>query len=303
MVTFLQIQFDDDFEAKQYLRNNRSSGQKSLRCFPRCCDRGHQAQGFCGTPIYAVATLQKTSVPIERVMMVAEIRPELEPGLTAFVGQQLPKQEILECIRSDINKKDPDAKTRFALLPGEFRLLSETAETYSVGIMLNDPLHSYDYSWKSNRWASGTTTHVVDVIALSDDSLGKTGPGPHTITVLTTASSPSFVVASTKKAKVPTTTTDDEQPAKAEKKRKQAPASLKAGPAPSRKKLMDKLVPARELPMAGSGKGSCMIDCLIVFLSVVVIVNCLLLCMIRCQYLITTLTDLVFYFLGFVLFY
>ena len=246
MVHFMELQFDDNFHGEQFLRNNRSTGQKSLRCFPRCCDQGHKAQGFCGSPIYATAVFQKTSVPLERVMIVGEIRPELEPGLAKDVGSRLPKEEILNCIRSESNKKSPES-ARAELLPGEFRILSETAETYSVGIVLNEALHSYDYSWKSNRWASGTVTHVVDVIALSDDSLGKAEPGPHTITVLTSASSAPFVVASTKKS------TATAIPTIAGEKRKQAPARVSVGPSQPRGGYKDKRHPFQQ-PMAEGGE-------------------------------------------------
>ena len=201
MVYFLELKFDDEFCGKTYLRNNRSTGQKSLRCFPRCCDQGHKKQGFCGTPIFATAVIQKTNanvpIEIERVMIVGEIRPENEPGLALICGQKIAKNEILECIRSARNKP---TNAKYELLAGEFRVLSETDDTYSLGIMLNEALHSYDYSWKSNRWASGTVTHVIDVIALSDDD--NNAPGPHTISVLTSASSAPFVVASTKKTTV-----------------------------------------------------------------------------------------------------
>ena len=137
---FQSLQFDDPFGC-QYLRNNRSTGQKSLRCFPRCCDQGHKAQGFCGSPVYATAVLQKTVVPIERVMMVGEIRPELDPGLALLVGQQVPKQDLLGCIRKETRNKEFPATNE--LIPGEFRIMNETAETYTVAIMLNVALHRF----------------------------------------------------------------------------------------------------------------------------------------------------------------
>ena len=174
MVLFMSITFEDHFLGEQFLRNNRSTGQKSLRCFPRCCDAGHKAQGFCGAPIYATAILQKTSIPLDRVMVIGEIRPEIEPGLSKDVGERVPKVDVLSAIRSDANKK---AEHRAELIAGEIRVLNETADTYEVGIVLNQGLHSYDYSWKSNRWASGTVTHVVDVIFLADEHpMGKVRP-------------------------------------------------------------------------------------------------------------------------------
>ena len=33
----------------QYIRNNKSNGQKNIRCFPRCAKTGHRKAGFCGS--------------------------------------------------------------------------------------------------------------------------------------------------------------------------------------------------------------------------------------------------------------
>lgn len=39
---------------REYLRNNKSTDAKNLRCFPRCKDEakgGHSDRGFCGNNI------------------------------------------------------------------------------------------------------------------------------------------------------------------------------------------------------------------------------------------------------------
>ena len=90
-----------------------------------------------------MAVLLKTSVPIERVMIVGEIRPKDEPRLASFVGQQLPKQEILNCFRYEARNTTPNSKAEHELIPGEFRLISETAETYTVAIVINEALHRF----------------------------------------------------------------------------------------------------------------------------------------------------------------
>ena len=36
-----------------YIRNNKSNGQKNIRCFPRCALTGHRVAGFCGSGIKA----------------------------------------------------------------------------------------------------------------------------------------------------------------------------------------------------------------------------------------------------------
>jgi hypothetical protein len=34
-----------------YVRNNKSKTKKNMRCFPQCCESGHNMKGFCGMPI------------------------------------------------------------------------------------------------------------------------------------------------------------------------------------------------------------------------------------------------------------
>ena len=39
---------------EKYIRNNRGSGRKNLRCFPKCSNMGHIDRGFCGNEIHVV---------------------------------------------------------------------------------------------------------------------------------------------------------------------------------------------------------------------------------------------------------
>ena len=43
--------------ASRYQRNNKRSGIKNLRCFPRC-SYPHRSQGFCGQPVVVRFTLR-----------------------------------------------------------------------------------------------------------------------------------------------------------------------------------------------------------------------------------------------------
>ena len=47
----ISIEYIDMPEALSYLRNNKSSQIKRLRCFPSCNPTGHKAQGFCGSAV------------------------------------------------------------------------------------------------------------------------------------------------------------------------------------------------------------------------------------------------------------
>jgi hypothetical protein len=51
MTTSVGLHFAAGCMAASYSRNNKESGQKNLRCFPRCDARGHVERGFCGVPL------------------------------------------------------------------------------------------------------------------------------------------------------------------------------------------------------------------------------------------------------------
>jgi len=76
-------------------------------------------------------------------MIVAEIRPEQSTThLASMVGQQMSTEEILECIRlPSSNKKFSPGSTQ--LFAGEFRVMSETEETYNVAIVINEALQRF----------------------------------------------------------------------------------------------------------------------------------------------------------------
>lgn len=113
-------------------------------------------------------------------------------------------------------------------------------------LCLSFPFLSYDYDWKSNRWASGTVTHVVDIIALSDDN-NETGI-PHTITILTCATSPSFFIASTKKSTI--TATNRPGMSMVGEKRKQQSVGINVGPSPSRQPTFKHIQHMSQFPIA-----------------------------------------------------
>jgi hypothetical protein len=54
----LSFEFDasNDFQPG-YLRNNKSTASKNLRCFPSCSHMGHQERGFCGRSITGSLTV------------------------------------------------------------------------------------------------------------------------------------------------------------------------------------------------------------------------------------------------------
>jgi hypothetical protein len=59
------------------------------------------------------------------------------------------------------------------LLPGRIEVLEEKVDTVTVKVTLNAERHSWDYSWKSNRWSGFQSTHVVDLILIDDIEVGR----------------------------------------------------------------------------------------------------------------------------------
>ena len=45
------IVFESGQIIEKYVRNNRGSGRKNLRCFPKCTTSGHVKRGYCGNSI------------------------------------------------------------------------------------------------------------------------------------------------------------------------------------------------------------------------------------------------------------
>ncbi|CAK9113502.1 Uncharacterized protein SCF082_LOCUS52609, partial [Durusdinium trenchii] len=63
-----------------YQRNNKSKGQKNLRCFPNCClGFGHQ-DGFCGQSITVHCELDPKELDTSKVMAVGEFAVETSAG-------------------------------------------------------------------------------------------------------------------------------------------------------------------------------------------------------------------------------
>lgn len=150
--------------AEAYYRNNRSSGQKSLRCFPHCNEKGHSRSSFCGTHVEATAVILKSENfrkdwQNKQVLIIAEIRPYSEQRISAL--QTVSKSKILNELRDMRNPRSGGE-----LVLGKIEVLAEDSRSASVRLIFNSEKHSWDYSWKSNRWSGSTAPHVIDVILL-----------------------------------------------------------------------------------------------------------------------------------------
>lgn len=198
--------------APSYFRNNRSTRQKSLRCFPACSLRGHVSGGFCGQSLRANIILtnptgnpaefgansdnvdgngsinnsfhnhpplnllhagnNSSAIDINEYLFIAEIRPA---NKTRISGQNvISKTEIMNQIRTKVENK-PGAQSRELFL-GEvsIRTTSTNQSSIDLNVVFNSQHHSWDYSWRSNRWSATNEKHVVDIIVLRYNAINST---------------------------------------------------------------------------------------------------------------------------------
>jgi hypothetical protein len=75
--TIETLQFLTKFKSN-YLRNNRLSTQKNLRCFPSCPATGHCTTGSCSCG--CIIQLAHATLPHDKYIVVAEIAPKNNPN-------------------------------------------------------------------------------------------------------------------------------------------------------------------------------------------------------------------------------
>ena len=162
-----------------YLRNNRSSLQKSIRCFPTCGIRGHVNMGFCGLPLrvrvrllhnendsFTDGTAPHNVYNCERYIYYAEIRPLRQGNLSAL--DQITERELIQNTRTkNMNEKGEIFLADFP--PQDIRKI-EGGEEFSL--LFNSEKCSYDYGWRSNRWSGPLENHVVDIICMQERTTG-----------------------------------------------------------------------------------------------------------------------------------
>jgi len=185
-----------------YKRNNRSTRQKSLRCFPSCGIKGHVTGGFCGLPLKVTIEITRESnvpefVP-EDYRFIAEIRPVSQPRISG--AKHILEADLLRQIRSKYEKNEANGELFQA---DNINVVSSSSSGTEMELTFNSQHCSWDYSWKSNRWSGPQEQHVVDIIALKSISALDTR-------VVSFVSSTPFVVSSSHKKPVKTNQIKDE---------------------------------------------------------------------------------------------
>ena len=60
-----------DIFVEGYMRNNKRTGQKNLRCFPSCLPGGHNTASYCGRAVTCEAVFPASVVPNDCVVVGA----------------------------------------------------------------------------------------------------------------------------------------------------------------------------------------------------------------------------------------
>ena len=151
--------------SSSYDRNNKSTGHKSLRCFPSCRSSGHVVRGYCGQPIvteFEVPHEIGVLIETQRMLVVAEIHSTNVAGLSSCT-QLISAAIILDNVRvNNSTNKNP-------IFGGEVDRVehirpasgSDTGST-RLRVSFNKESQSWNYGWLSNRW--NTESHVVEII-------------------------------------------------------------------------------------------------------------------------------------------
>ena len=140
-----------------YLRNNRRGGQKNLRCFPECSERGHSCSGFCGR-----------AVQVNFVPNCA--------GCTE-------KKEILSLAEFVTNGKEPTdivvgSSFPVGVFESDTRDKKNSLRRFVRGLKNEDGIFNYKpscwhYRWRSNKHATDTL-HFLRVVTFEIDRVTST---------------------------------------------------------------------------------------------------------------------------------
>ena len=197
-----------------YVRNNKGTGQKNLRCFPQCSTGGHHANSFCGAPIAIRAILPAVgagSLPEmpdgESFRCYGQIVPSAgDPSSVADFGTVLTSGRLHDYCTEEATDANSAKLYRGKMVGhsaggGELRIDFEFSQS------------SWHYNWKSNRNGPKMLHTLIVYFFVSEGSAnsmagcgggtgGSAAPSApdHTLRCLGVGRSSSFSIASTRRA-------------------------------------------------------------------------------------------------------
>ncbi|RHY27610.1 hypothetical protein DYB32_010519 [Aphanomyces invadans] len=135
---FVHSECAEPLFSSSYKRNNKSSGNKHLRCFPHCCI-AHNATGYCGSTLRVATTVDQADL-----MVFAKFDLEDAPNATdvSCVVNVAIFDEFLRGRRLDV---DASAGAVFEI---------------------NSKRNSWHYGWVSSRFVKSTVQHQMKVLWL-----------------------------------------------------------------------------------------------------------------------------------------
>jgi hypothetical protein len=137
MTASVRLHFAAGCTAASYSRNNKESGQKNLRCFPRCDARGHVARGFCGGPLTVRVSGALHPAGGRRQLRVWGEFTLAHASRSVAVGQELSLEVVVEL--RERSRSHPQADWVRGELSGD-----------GSELVFNRARLGWHYSWVSN---------------------------------------------------------------------------------------------------------------------------------------------------------
>ena len=80
--TLVRFELDTkQFSCDSYERKYKGKNKKNMRCFPTCCEAGHQENGFCGRAVIAKMIHRLTNRPSSDLLSFAMFREVAEDNV------------------------------------------------------------------------------------------------------------------------------------------------------------------------------------------------------------------------------
>ncbi|KAL3664567.1 hypothetical protein V7S43_010320 [Phytophthora oleae] len=197
---FTHNQCDKELFTSEYLRSNKASGHKNLRCFPHCCG-GHNPKSFCGSGLVVECFLPNCQLVLGRFEEVAKQQAANKtlPSPTTVdtslgrsslvVGREYPRQELFD----DVKMPDQPFGRWFR---GTAVPNGPTGAAGSTCFLLNGNRQSWHYGWQSSR-LNCKNLHVFKVYVFDASASGNA----NMLTCVAALASPAFRISSSRKAR------------------------------------------------------------------------------------------------------
>ncbi|KAF0696096.1 Aste57867_13134 [Aphanomyces stellatus] len=136
---FVHFECQETLFQDSYKRNNKSSGNKHLRCFPHCC-KAHNSTGYCGSTLLVETTIQH-----EDLMVFAKF--DLEKEASLHVGA-IVKVQVFHDDAHFISGRRVDGQNNHT-----------SKQMYEI----NSKRNSWHYGWVSSRFVKSEVLHQMKV--------------------------------------------------------------------------------------------------------------------------------------------